>query len=485
LSGLRIVDLTDERAIYGAKLLADLGADVVRPEPPSGDPLRNRGPHLEQAGAPALSLWHAFFASNRRLLEVDPEDAQSLALLRRLIDRADLVLTCSGAFCVDQIDLDTTCARRPELIVVDCSSFGTIGPWRNYLAPDLIAGALAGAAATTGDVDTQPLKGFGELNFMVSGVYVAIAALAALYGRRTDNAGQRVHVPVHECIASCLEQVFMLHWYGEAMGRPAKMLPRRGALHWSNAYDVMQARGGSIMITPAPDFDAQLAWLVEEDAHQDLIDPKYQEPESLPLRIERTMDVLRGWVATKDVQSLFFEGQQRHAPYGWVLPIEEVADNPQLEARDWFVPYRLGSAEIRAPGAPYQFSATPWALNDYPGAPLTPPSDIHWKERATPAPARSGQRRDRESDQESRRPLEGLRILDFTHVLAGPFGTRVLGDMGADVVKVNSADRAAGSNPPDHPYYQMWNRNKRHLHWTWRIRKVGRCVGNCAKPPTW
>ncbi len=62
-----------------------------------------------------------------------------------------------------------------------------------------------------------------------------------------------------------------------------------------------------------------------------------------------------------------------------------------------------------------------------------------------------------------KRPLEGLRVLDFSHVLAGPFATRVLGDMGADVVKINSASRAVGANDPTHPYYLMWNRNKRAL----------------------
>ncbi len=63
----------------------------------------------------------------------------------------------------------------------------------------------------------------------------------------------------------------------------------------------------------------------------------------------------------------------------------------------------------------------------------------------------------------SARPLDGLKVLDFTHVLAGPFATRILGDMGADVVKINSASRAQGANTPDHPYYLMWNRNKRAL----------------------
>lgn len=366
LSGLRIVDLTDERSIYGAKLLADLGADVVRPEPPEGDPLRSRGPHFESAGEGATSLWHAFFASNRRFFTVDPESHDGRAQLQRLIDRADLVLTCRDAFAVEQADLEAACQRRPELIVIDCSSFGPEGPWSDYLAPDLVAGALAGAAATTGDVDTPPLNGFGELNFMVSGAYVAIAALAALYNRRTTDVGQRVHVPVHECIASCLEQVFIFYWYGEALNRE-KVMARRGATHWSGAYMVMPARTGSIMVTPAPDFDAQLAWLIEEDAHQDLLDPKYQDPENLSLLIERIMEVLREWVSSKDADALFFEAQQRHCPYGWVLPIEKVADNPQLDARDWFVPYRIGKAETRAPGAPYHFSATPWALGDYVG----------------------------------------------------------------------------------------------------------------------
>ncbi|MDP6376154.1 MAG: CoA transferase [Pseudomonadales bacterium] len=457
LSAIRVVDLTDERAIYGAKLLADLGADVVRPEPPGGDPLRNRGPYHEHSDQPSTSLWHAFFASNRRFVGVDPHNATDLAGLEELIDQSDLVLTCRGGFCLDHLDLEGARARRPELIVVNCSSFGTNGPWRDYLAPDLVAGALAGAAATTGDVDTPPLKGFGELNFMVSGVYVAIAALAALCNRRVRGFSQQVGVPVHECIASCLEQVFMLYWYAEAMGRPNdKMLPRRGALHWSNAYDVMHARGGDIMITPAPDFDAQLVWLIEEDAHEDLADPKYLEPENMSLRIERTMDVLRRWAATKDVEKLFFDAQQRHVPYGWVLPIEKVADNPQLEARDWFVPYRVNEAEIRSPGAPYHFSRTPWSLHAYPGEAAGPITDIGWEDRPTTTAAGG-------PVQPSQRPLEGLRILDFTHVLAGPFATRVLGDMGADVVKVNSADRAIGTHGTEHPYYLMWNRNKRSL----------------------
>ncbi len=144
--------------------------------------------------------------------------------------------------------------------------------------------------------------------------------------------------------------------------RPNRVLPRQGATHWSNAYTVMKGKNGSIMVTPTPDFDNQLAWLIEEDAHGDLIDAKYMEPENLALRITRTMELLREWVAGKDVETLFHEAQARHCPYGWVLPIERVADNPQLAARAWYQPYQIGEAQVQSPGAPYQFSATPWSM---------------------------------------------------------------------------------------------------------------------------
>ena len=180
LSKVRIIDLTDERAIYGAKLLADLGADVVRPEPPEGDPLRRRGPFCNDDPG-QHSLWHAFFASNRRFISLDLETQTGLDQLTGLIANAEIVLVSEGAFGTSDLDLDVAMRANPALVWVECSSFGSEGPWKDYLAPDLVAGALGGSVSTTGDVDTPPLKAFGDLNFVVSGCYAAIAALSALY----------------------------------------------------------------------------------------------------------------------------------------------------------------------------------------------------------------------------------------------------------------------------------------------------------------
>jgi len=361
LQGVRLLDLTDERGVYGAKLLADLGADAVRVEPPGGDPLRRRGPFVDGTGD---SLWYAWFASNRRSVTVNVASGDGRATLRRLALAADIIMD-SGTLAAAAIDEAELLRERPSLVIVRVTAFGASGPWKDLVAPDLVAAALGGFAATTGDVDTPPLKGFGELNFITAGTYAAIGALAALYHARAGGEGQMVDAPVHEAIVSCLEHVLMWHWYEGRIGpmQHGKVLPRRGSLHWSDLYQVMKAIGGSIMITPTPDPEKQLAWLAEEDALEDLLDEQYQGLANYVRRVDRTMAVLRDWAAAKDVEQLFLEAQARHRAYGRVLPVDLVGRNPQLEARRWWVEYRVGERRVRGTGAPYHLSETPWRID--------------------------------------------------------------------------------------------------------------------------
>ena len=370
LGGVKLLDLVDERAIYGSKLLADLGADVVRVELPGGESLRGRGPFKGDVPGPTNSLWHAFFASNRNFMAVDSTTDDGRRQLNRLLSWADIVID-SGALAEARIDLETELKRRPELVGVRVTSFGPEGPWKSYLAPDLIANALGGLAATTGDIDTPPLKGFGEIAFYVSGSYAAIAALSALRHARETGEGQLVDVNVHECIASCLEHVLMWYWYHDLLPlADGPVLPRRGALHWSDGYDVIAAKGGSIMVTPTPDLNAQIAWLAEEGAHQDLLEVDLSDPSNLIGLLKQITDVMRPWAAEKDVEQFFFEAQRRHMPYGWVLPLDKVGDNPQLAARHWWQPYDIDGEKVQGPGPPYRFSAIRQEIATYsePGA---------------------------------------------------------------------------------------------------------------------
>ena len=362
LKQTRIVDLSDDKSIYGVKLLADMGADVVRPEPTTGDPLRQRGPFAKDTGD---SLWFAFFGSSRRHFKVDESSSASLYELNALLGCADICFLGKENSLAQRVNIEAASARNPKLVVVDVSPFGSSGPWRDFKAPDLIAGALGGSVGVTGDADTPPLKLFGELNFTITGAYAATAAMAALRHARETGEGQLVEVPVHECIASCLEHVFMWYYYHEFFPNArARALERRGSLHWTDFYCVTPTRNGAMMVTPAPNFEAQLAWLIEEDVFQDLLDPKYEEAENRRAYLLRMMDVVRDWVATQDSEELFQNAQSRHAPYGWVQDVEAVANNPQLQARSWWESVKVGEEVVDFPGLPFEFKQTPGAIAD-------------------------------------------------------------------------------------------------------------------------
>jgi len=460
-----VLDLTDERAISGAKALADLGAETLRPEPPEGEPLR-RHPPLSQDGS--VSLWHAYYASNRRSVTVDLSSADGRADLCRLALASDVVLEC-GALDAAGLTVEALLAARPSLVIVRVSSFGRTGPWRDYQAPDLVAGALGGVCATTGDMETPPLKGYGDLHFLLSGSYAAIAALAALRHRRETGEGQVVDLSVHEAIASCLENVFLRYWYHELLADGfGPVMPRRGSLHSTGYFQVMRAVGGSLLVTSAPDAQAQIAWLAEENAHADLLDERYQNTVNAREFYPPLMAALRAWVATKDVDVLFAEAQARHHAYGKVATVADVAANPQLAAREWWVDYPLPRGTVRGPGAPFHLSETPWQ----PPAPYRVAGadtdvflgGVRGDRAGLPPSGRETSARHRgASTSRTALPLAGLRVLDFTHVVSGPFATRILADLGADVVKVHSAVRDTGARGVTGTPFLVWNRNKRTL----------------------
>jgi crotonobetainyl-CoA:carnitine CoA-transferase CaiB-like acyl-CoA transferase len=199
--------------------------------------------------------------------------------------------------------------------------------------------------------------------------------------------------------------------------------------------------------------DVLLPWLEESGADDDLTDKeKYPNVVALVRDLPHVMDVLKRWVANNDADALFFEAQRRHQPFGAVWDIATAARTPQVEARRYFQPVAVpGAGAQQMPGRLFRTDAD----GEHPGAPRTiVSSDINWTPRATVQV---------QGDVPVTRPLEGTRILDFTHVLAGPFGTRVLADLGADVIKVGSTARSGGANSAAHPYYVMWNRNKRSI----------------------
>ena len=176
----------------------------------------------------------------------------------------------------------------------------------------------------------------------------------------------------------------------------------------------------------------------------------------------RVMNAIRRFALTKDSGELFLEAQRRHIAFGEVQTVAQVAANPQYEFRGTFRAVE-GFDDVRMPGPYARFHATPSPAQQPPPASPDRRSTTLLAEWGQ-VPAAAGRRRpDRRHDgpYAAGKPLAGLRVVDFTWVLAGPFANRILGDLGADILKFQTAERATLVNSPDFPYFYVWNRSKR------------------------
>ncbi|MGE3600142.1 MAG: CoA transferase, partial [Dehalococcoidia bacterium] len=454
LAGLRVLDLTDDSGRLAGKLLAEAGADVVRLRAGTAAGLPMTGPAAERGGV--LDWW---YDAGTRQVPLDLETTEGRRAFRDLAARADLFIETEppgrlAAFGLDYADLRPL---NPRLVHVSLTPFGREGPRAGWQTSDLVSAALGGVLSVTGEPE-QPLNSWGRQTFNVGGFFAAIVGLAGVYAARGEGQGQHVDLSLHECVSTCTEQVLMFWFFRNLL--PVAIAPRQASLHWSGAYEVMPCTDGHVMVTPSPSLPRLIAWVAEDgmaDAVADMVGDLAQVREKIP----QLMATLREWAVTKDAHRLFLEGQRRHLPFGEVLSVSEVAASPQLSARNFFRPVVWDGPPVRTPGPLFRMAGTP-----PPAAP--PPASVSavdavladWPARPTESVTATSHTNGGR-DSAGPKPLAGVRVLDFTWVLAGPYATRILADLGADVIKIQTETRSQGASGNEHPYFVMWNRSKR------------------------
>ncbi|MGE0730514.1 MAG: CoA transferase [Acidimicrobiia bacterium] len=454
LAGVRVVDAGDATLRWAGKLLADAGADVVRVR--RGLP----GPSLGDVGGGhgVLAWW---LDGGTRYVDAPPHSDG----FRALVARADILLESEPPGTLDGAQLR---ADNPSLVHVALTPFGQDGPRASWRSSDLVAAALGGVLSVNGLPD-EPLPIWGRQTETVGGLYAASAALAGLCSVRAGGGGLSIDLSLQQAVMACTEHLFMFWWHPERLapfGAPEAV--RQGSLHWVRGYEVMNCARGACMVSPTAGgvFDL-ITYLQAEGFGTDL--PAVPTPTEMLARVEQYMAALRQLAATKDATELFEKGQAMHVPFGEVLTVAQVVRNAQLTARGFFRPVPGADERLRIPGPMARFSRTPLRSPAPPPGAATEVQDVVQQWGSGPASMPDDEHRSVEppstqamaSVPGDRRPLAGLRVLDFTHVLAGPFATRLLGDLGADIVKIQTTERAQGGSANDFPYFPMWNRNKR------------------------
>jgi benzylsuccinate CoA-transferase BbsE subunit len=358
LAGLRILDLTDYRAHLCGRLFADLGADVIKVEPPGGDNGRRIAPFVDDRPHPDRSLFFWFYNLNKRSLTLDLESERGRELLLELARGADVIIENFGPGRADAMGLGWARLHElnPALVMCSISPFGADGPYRDYLADDAVLTALGGMLYVNGYPGRPPVRPLGLQAYHVSAYYGAIATMCALFARDRDGNGQWIDLSMQSATAGALEHVAGLFYQN---GQPER---RRGTLHWARFFRVGKCSDGYVLHCTIGDWTSLLEWVRGDGAAQDLVTPEWHEHDHRAKHAEHLFDVLDEWIVDQRRDEIVARAQLLRQPYAAVRYPSELFDDEQLLARGYFVAVEhpeLGRS-FRYPGAPALMHGTPW-----------------------------------------------------------------------------------------------------------------------------
>ena len=354
LSGTRVIELgTGSALAYCGKLFADFGADVLKLEPPGGDPGRAEPP-LVDSGAGPESAYFAWANTNKRSLVVDIASSAGASRAGELIASADVLVDARppGSRSPDVLAHDALRAANPRLIIAAISWFGESGPYRDFVATDTVCRALAGLVKLVGPKDGPPLALNDHQADIVGGLTSFIAAMAGLYGR--DGLGRRFSISLHEASVQLAE-------YQAALGVGGNVPPQRQGVNRFaptfplGIYPCREGFIGVTVVTPPQ-------WL----AFCDLLDlPALKSNPDYLVNFNRTLhaDAIEAEFAPRFRErsaAEWFEGALRlRLPFAIVPSIAELLTQKIHRDRGAFVPVRIGRAAFEGPILPLRLAKTP------------------------------------------------------------------------------------------------------------------------------
>lgn len=365
LEGMQILDLADEKASFCSKLLADLGARVIKIEKPGGDPSRRIGPFLGGAVHSEKSLFFYYNNTNKLGITLDLEHEEGKKIFFKLLKKTDTVIETFRPGYLIEIGLGFDVLRdvNPELILASITGFGEDGPRSQYKSCDLVASAFGGSMYLNGSPSTPPLKPFGEQSYYTVSLFAAVGILLALRKRAYSGNGEHIDISLQEAVVSIVDHAMIRFFYEKVIAK------RQGCLYWNNDFCILPCKDGPILLTVSLRWDILVEWMKSEGMAGDLQEEKYFEEEYRIAHMDHIIEVLEQWTKSHTTQELFELGQLMHFPWAPIYSLKEVLNNPQLKAREFLtsVEHLEINKSIFYPGSPFKF---PSSLDRWKRAPL-------------------------------------------------------------------------------------------------------------------
>ncbi|OAI39969.1 hypothetical protein AYO38_01360 [bacterium SCGC AG-212-C10] len=438
LAGITVLDFTTGIAgPYATKMLADYGANVIKVEPPGGDvartypPFAGDEPHRERSGI------FLYLNTNKRSIVLDPRRPADREVIAQLAATADIVVESFGPALSEELGLgwDFFHAIKPDLSLISISDFGLDGPYKDYKLSELTLYAFAGAMYSMGLLDREPVKMAGTAALIECGTAITSALLAAVYGQRKHGFGQHVDISLADIqFQSCdRRSQTMITWQFSGFKTLRGVLNARGT-----PSGIYPCADGQIDFTSGgarPDRLADMLGYPDWLKDPDFLDPARAK---LPEVVERWNEHFFEWCIARTRSEIWFEARRAGVLCGPMFdPSDQIPDPVYNERGFWAQMDHPEVGKVTVPGRQFRLEADGYAINR-----PAPMLDEHKQEilagLRTPAPLAAFAPAPGVID-ETAMPLKGVRVVDLTVVIAGTYGTLVLADLGAEVIKVENA----------------------------------------------
>lgn len=364
LDGLKIVELGEFIAApFCTKLLADLGADVVKVERPlGGDWARQHGPFPNDIPDSEQSGLFLNLNTNKLGITLDLETATGCQILKDLLKQADVFIEDRSLRFIREKGLDYDSLRQinPSLIVTSITPFGRTGPYKDYQGYDINCTGFTAITCTVGYSDREPVVFPMSQGDYQAGICGAIAAQMALFGRDKTGRGQSVDLAEVDCWATLHTGWGVQDFVSE--GRVRQRTGHRAYRRpWPNC--VLPCKDGYISLDTVQ--EKQFRRLVEMIGNPAWAqDERFKDREKVTEEYADEADALFGeWLNAHTKEEIFALARQHRVPLAPVKTVEELVNDAHLKERQYFVDVdHPRTGVLTYPGAPYKLSLTPWSI---------------------------------------------------------------------------------------------------------------------------